>query len=77
MASVVLRVRNSSTFNTVREGAQYQPINPATGAWQVDALTVREPVPGHELWTLYNWRWEYWAAAKGRWVAGEVLRAAP
>ena len=76
-ASAVLRVRKSSTINTVRSGARYQPIKPATGAWEVGALAVRRPVPADELWTLYNWRWEYWAAAKGRWVAGEVLRAAP
>ena len=76
-ASAVLRVRKSSTLNTVRGGARYQPIKPAAGACDASALTVRKPVPGYELWTLDNWRWEYWAAAKSRWVAGEVLRAAP
>lgn len=84
----VLRVRKSSTLNTRRAGAPYQPIRPETGAWEVgQGVTAKTPVPTRELptSTLTSWRWEYWSAetlnprtnTKGRWLAAEVLRAAP
>lgn len=84
----VLRVRKSSTLNTRRAGAPYQPIRPETGAWEVGrAGALKTPVPTRELptSTLTGWRWEYWSAktwnprtnATGRWLAAEVLRAAP
>lgn len=77
-----LRVRKSSTTSVKRNGAPYQPIKPEVGAWGVGAKVT---VPDRELWTLNSWRWEYydpdlWSARlqqKGRWVAAEVLRAAP
>lgn len=84
----VLRVRKSSTLNTRRNGAPYQPIRPEVGAWEVgQGRVLKTPVPRRELSTstLTGWRWEYWSAetwnprtnTKGRWLAAEVLRAAP
>lgn len=79
----VLRVRKSSTTSVKRNGAPYQPIKPEVGAWDL-GKTVNT-VPLSERWTLNSWRWEWYdpavwnprTNAKGRWVAGEVLRAAP
>jgi len=84
----VLRVRKSSTLNTRVNGAPVQPIRPLKGAWEVGKNTlVNAPVPWRELTTITvtRWRWEWFDAsapnpltlAKGRWVAAEVLRAAP
>jgi hypothetical protein len=78
-----LRIRKSSTLNVRRAGAPYQPIKPESGAWTVSEY--RSTVPDRELWTLYNWRWEVYDLTAfsprlqkyGRWVPGEVLRAAP
>jgi hypothetical protein len=78
-----LRVRKSSTLNVRRDGAPYQPIKPETGAWLLSR--TQTTVPSRELWTLYNWRWEVYdpqaysprLGKTGRWVAGEVLHAAP
>jgi hypothetical protein len=78
-----LRVRKSSTLNVRRAGAPYQPIKPETGAWLLSR--TQTTVPSRELWTLYNWRWEVYDSTAysprlqkyGRWVAGEVLHAAP
>ncbi|MFB9994464.1 hypothetical protein ACFFLM_21135 [Deinococcus oregonensis] len=51
------RVRKSSTLNTRRSGAPYQPIRPLQGAGVVtpDGNTI----PANELWTLLTWRWEW------------------
>ena len=88
-SGTTLRVRKSSTINTVRNGAPYQPIKPLKGAWDVKKIgdVTVSSVPGFELQTstITKWQWEYWSAAewnlrtntKGRWVAAEVLRAAP
>ncbi|KQR37715.1 hypothetical protein [Deinococcus sp. Leaf326] len=78
----VLRVRKSSTQNVRRDGAPYQPIKPAQGAWNFGKTST---VPKNELWTVYTWRWEWWDAqawnprtqALGRWTAAEVLNATP
>lgn len=78
----VLRVRKSSTMNTVRSGAPYQPIKPLKGAWEVGKrgdVTISQ-VPVNEVWTVLvpkPWRWEFFQSANGRWTAAEVLRAAP
>lgn len=78
----VLRVRKSSTMNTVRSGAPYQPIKPLKGAWEVKKrgdITISQ-VPVNEVWTVLvpkPWRWEFFQSASGRWTAAEVLRAAP
>lgn len=76
----VLRVRKSSTLNTVRNGAPYQPYQ---GPW--DLGWGRSNVPNAKLWTSLNWRWEYFdpalinprTGALGTWRPAEVLRAAP
>jgi len=83
----VLRTRKSSTTSVKRNGAPWQPIKPEVGAWEVgtSGALLKTPVPARELWTLYTWRWEWFDAqawntrthTKGRWTAGEVLRAAP
>lgn len=77
-----LRVRKSSTQNVRRNGAPYQPIKPEQGAWTFGRTST---VPRNELWTVYSWRWEYYdpeawnprLSQKGRWLAAEVLHAAP
>ncbi|MDV6376023.1 hypothetical protein [Deinococcus arenicola] len=72
-----LRVRKSSTINTRRGGAPYQPIQPLKGAWTLGRLN--NSVPGGALWTSNSWRWEYNdpVLTKGQWRAGEVLYARP
>lgn len=72
-----LRVRKSSTLNTRRAGARYQPVEPRVGAWTLGRL--KTTVPRSALWTSPSWRWEYNDAVltKSRWVAGEVLSAGP
>ncbi len=72
-----LRVRKSSTTNTKRNGAPYQPIRPEVGAWALGRL--KSTVPSSQLWTSPSWRWEYNdpILTKGKWKAGEVLSAGP
>ncbi len=78
-----LRVRKSSTLNTRRNGAPYQPIQPLVGAWTL--TDFNSTVPSRNLWTSLNWRWEYYdpttlsprTGLKGIWRGAEVLRAAP
>lgn len=62
------RVRKSSTLNTKRDGAPYQPIRPEQGAWTVTTRT--NTIPARELWTLWSWRWEWFDGS--RWRAAEV-----
>ena len=74
----VLRVRKSSTLNTRRGGAPYQPIKPEAGAWELSAS--KTTIPARELWTLYSWRWEFYDPAginpltgkPGRWRGAGV-----
>ncbi|THF70524.1 hypothetical protein E7T06_07415 [Deinococcus sp. Arct2-2] len=63
------RVRKSSTLNTRRNGAPYQPIRPLIGAWIV--TPYGSTIPANELWTLLTWRWEWWDGT--RWQASEVF----
>ncbi|GGK11879.1 hypothetical protein GCM10008955_01410 [Deinococcus malanensis] len=63
------RVRKSSTLNTRRNGAPYQPIRPEKGAWTVTASGTT--IPNRDLWTTWSWRWEYWDGT--HWRPAEVL----
>lgn len=74
-AGTVLRVRKSSTLNVKRNGAPYQPIRPAVGAWEVgnSYSQVKKPVPYNELLTTRfdsavplgtRWQWEYWSPSE-------------
>lgn len=74
-AGTVLRVRKSSTLNVKRNGARYQPIRPAVGAWEVgnSYSQVKKPVPYNELFTTRfdssaplgaQWQWEYWSPSE-------------
>jgi hypothetical protein len=75
-----LRVRKSSTINTVRNGAPYQPYQ---GPW--DFGDAKSTVPNAKLWTSLQWVWEYFdptrmnprTGVQGIWRPAEVLRAAP
>lgn len=78
-AGTTLRVRKSSTMNTRVNGAPYQPVRPLSGAWELG--TKKSTIPAGDLWTLYNWRWEWYDAralnpltgTAGRWRGGEVV----
>ena len=54
--STEFRVRKSSTLNTRRAGARYQPIKPTSGAWTISRNL--NTIPLKELDTLFSWRWE-------------------
>jgi hypothetical protein len=57
------RVRKSSTLNTRRAGAPYQPVRPDGTArfgfvWSWTISRAGSTVPEAELWSLTSWRWE-------------------
>jgi hypothetical protein len=58
----VSRIRKTSTINTVKAGAKYQPIMPETGAWQISDYGSTVPAKAH--WTLYTWEWQYFNGKK-------------
>ena len=70
----VAYVRKSSTINTIKKGAPYQPTIPGGqgrfgGKWSWKMTTTLNEVPSSQLWTLNLWRWEYfdgnqWRGAK-------------
>lgn len=57
-AQDLTRVRKTSTLNTRANGAQYQPIRPGAGAWEV--TPSGDTIPNDAQWTLYSWDWEYY-----------------
>ena len=63
----VARVRRSSTLNVIRNGARYQPIDPANGAWEVTATGDNVPNGKQFTYTWSTWDWEYWTEKPPRW----------
>ncbi len=63
----VARIRRSSTLNVIRNGARYQPIDPATGAWEVSATGDNVPNGKQFTYTWSTWVWQYWNEGRHQW----------